>query len=145
MNKNVMIISLVAVFVISIIAGPGLRAATPIDLKLSRNKNVTPRLRNTGIAFLCFGVATIAGGAAMVHSANGVTYYNSQTTNGYNQSEGSFSGAMGALGIVGGSIATLGGGLMTFFGQRKLNKSGGAHKRVSFILTPISGSIAYQF
>ena len=109
--------------------------AAPVDLKLP--KTVTPRLRNTGLGFLGFGIATIIGGAAMVSAADGVTTYSN--TN-YSGTQGSFSGAMGALGIVGGSVSTLGGVIMTYFGQKKLNTSKRIQQNVTYNITPCKSS-----
>ncbi|MGQ0828804.1 MAG: hypothetical protein ACT4ON_10460 [Bacteroidota bacterium] len=144
MKKIAIIISLIIFYTTFSLHGQGFKT-TAVDLKLEKNKTVTPRLRNTGIAFLCFGVATIVGGAVMVSAADGVTHYSNTTYNGVNTVEGSFSGAMGAFGIIGGSLSTIGGGLMTFFGQRKLNKSKRIQKAISFNLVPFSGNICYHF
>jgi hypothetical protein len=138
MKKIVAIITLFACTVFNISA-QNYQPRT-VDLKLA--KNVTPRLRNTGIGFLCFGIATIAGGAVMVSSADGVTSYSN--TN-YSGTQGSFTGAMGALGIVGGSVSTLGGAIMTYFGQKKLNTSKRVQQNVTYNFTPFSGSIIYHF
>ena len=141
MKKNVTIICLIVFYAISNVSAQSLKTAA-IDLKLTKTKAVTPRLRNTGIGFLCFGIATITGGIAMVNAAHGVTYYSSTS---YSGTQGSLTGAMGALGIFGGSISTIGGGLMTYFGQRKYNTAKRIQQNVSLNLTPFSGSITYHF
>jgi len=144
MKKAGIIISFIIFYSVFNVSGQGFNTTT-VDLKLAKNNTVTPRLRNMGVGFLCFGIATIIGGTAMVSAADGVTHYSNTTYNGVNTTEGSFSGAMGAFGIIGGSLSTIGGGLMTFFGQRKLNKSKRIQKAVSFNLMPFSGSISYHF
>jgi hypothetical protein len=143
MKKKALIMSLIILYAINVKGQ--IFKPTATDLKLSKTKTVTPRLRNTGIGFLCFGIATIAGGAAMVSAANGVTYYSNTNYNGVSKAEGSFSGAMGALGIVGGSISVLGGGLMAYFGQQKLIKAKRIQQNVSLNFTPFSGRIMYRF
>ena len=105
-------------------------------------KKVTPRLRNTGIIFTIMGACFIAGGIAMVNSADGVTYYSSNTYNGYTTEEGNATGAFGALGIVGGSIAMIGGGTMWFFGSKNLKKGG---HRASLNFSPSSVYLTYNF
>ncbi|OFX22185.1 MAG: hypothetical protein A2033_14520 [Bacteroidetes bacterium GWA2_31_9] len=106
------------------------------------SKTIKPRLRNTGIVFTIMGAVFIAGGIAMVNSADGVTYYYSNTYNGHTTTEGDATGAFGALGIVGGSIAMLGGGTMWFFGSRKLKKGG---HRTALNFSPSSVYLTYNF
>ncbi len=109
------------------------------DFNIRQKNEVSPRLRNTGIAFTLFGIATIAGGIAMVSAANGITYYSNTI---YSGTEGSFTGAMGALGIVGGSISTIGGLAMCYWGNKKLQI---AKRRTTFNFSPNSATIAFHF
>jgi hypothetical protein len=109
------------------------------NFNIRQKKEVSPRLRYTGIVFTLLGIGTIAGGGAMVGAADGVTYYSN--TN-YGGAEGSFMGAMGALGIVGGSISTIGGLTMCFFGNKKLQRE---KRRTTLNFAPNSATIAYQF
>jgi hypothetical protein len=112
------------------------------SFKLNSPTELHPRLRNTGIGFTLFGIATIIGGSAMVSAADGETSYSSNNYNGQTQTQGSFTGAMGTLGIVGGSISTIGGMAMWYFGNKKLQKE---KRRASVSLGFNSATISYKF
>jgi hypothetical protein len=114
----------------------------PLDLTFQPEQEIHPRLRNTGIGFTLFGIATIIGGSALVSAADGETSYSSNNYNGQTQTQGSFAGAMGAMGIAGGSISTIGGLAMWYFGHKKIQKE---KRRPTVSLGLNSVSLSYKF